>query len=385
MTTLRSVPTGPDVPDVEGPPRPRRDRTGYALLLSLIAGLNLFGLVMVLSASSVQGAQEGSSWTYFTRQLVWLGLGCVALLVMLRIDYRRWRSLAPYIYATSVALLAVVLIPRFGVEVNGSRRWLQVGPQRFQPSELAKLGLMLMAASALAARQRVVRDHRRSLHPVLLLTLPVAALILVEPDLGTTIIVCTIVASQLVGAGVPAKPLLRIGALAAIATAVLAFSADYRRARLLGFIDPWADPQGQTYQSLQSLIGLASGGIDGVGLGESRAKWGFLPNAHTDFIYAVIGEELGLIGTLTVLALFVMFGLLGYRAALGAPDMFGTLVATGITTWLLAQAFVNMGGVVGLLPITGVTLPFMSFGGTSLMVNMAAAGMLLNISRQARV
>ncbi|MEM9036181.1 MAG: putative lipid II flippase FtsW [Actinomycetota bacterium] len=379
MTTLRSVPTGPDVT-----PPTTRDRTGYALLLSLVVGLNLFGLVMVLSASSVQGAQEGSTWGYFTRQLIWLGLGCVALLVMLRIDYRRWRPLAPFLYGTSLALLVIVLLPGIGVEVNGAQRWIQVGPQRFQPSELAKLGVLLMSASVLAARQKVIRDHRRSLNPVLLLFAPVAGLVLLEPDLGTTIIIGTVVASLLVAAGVPMKPLVKVGGLGAAAALVLAVSADYRRARLLGFIDPWADPQGQTYQSLQSLIGLASGGVDGVGLGESRAKWGFLPNAHTDFIYAVVGEELGLIGTLTVLSLFVMLGLLGYRAALGAPDAFGTLVATGVTTWLLVQAFVNMGGVVGLLPITGVTLPFVSFGGTSLIVNMAAAGLLLNISRQAR-
>lgn len=379
MTMLRSVPTGPAVR-----PATTRDRAGYALLLSLIVGLNLFGLVMVLSASSVQGAEEGSTWGYFTRQLAWLGLGCVALLVMLGIDYRRWRPLAPFLYATSVVLLIVVLLPGIGVDVNGAQRWIQVGPQRFQPSELAKLGVLLMAASVLASRQRVVKDPRRSLNPVVLLFAPVAGLIMLEPDLGTTLIIGAVVVSLLVAAGVPKASLAKVGALGSIAALGLALGADYRRSRLLGFIDPWADPQDQTHQALQSLIGLAGGGVDGVGLGESRAKWGFLPNAHTDFIYAVIGEELGLIGTLTVLALFVMLGLLGYRAALGAPDAFGALVATGVTTWLLVQAFVNMGGVVGLLPITGVTLPFLSFGGTSLIVNMASAGLLLNISRQAR-
>lgn len=374
-----ATPAGQRHPGRSGRP-PRR----HVTVLWLIGVLNAFGLVMVLSASSVLAAAQGSSWIYFGRHLMWVGLGTVVFLVAAGIDYRWWQRLASVAYMGSVALLAAVLVPGVGIEVWGSRRWIDLGPIQFQPSEVAKLGLLLAVAHWLSGREHVAGDSRRTLRPVLLLTLPVVALIMLEPDLGTTLICVGIVASMLVIGGVPLAPMMKIGFVVTVLAVLAAWFEPYRRERVLAFLDPWSDPSDTTYQSLQSLVGLASGGVSGVGFGESRAKWGFLPNAHTDFIYAVIGEELGLIGTLMVLALFVGLGLLGFSVAMNAPDRFGVLVAGGITTWLLLQAFVNMGAVVGLLPITGVTLPFVSFGGTSLMVNMLAVGVLYNVARGGR-
>lgn len=244
--------------------------------------------------------------------------------------------------------------------------------------------MLLFTADLLHRRRHQIRDPRRSINTVLVALVPVCLLVLAQPDLGTTIIIVTITFSVLFVAGAPLGPLARLGAVGVAGAVGLAVLAPYRRARLTGFVDPWDDPLGTGYQTLQSLVGLASGGLEGRGLGESRAKWGFLPNAHTDFIFAIVGEELGLVGALAVIAAFLALGWLGVQVALRAPDLFGTLVAAGITTWLMTQVFVNIGGVIGILPITGVTLPFVSFGGTSLVLNMAAVGILLNIARQSR-
>jgi cell division protein FtsW len=349
----------------------------------LVGVLNIIGLVMVLSASSVQALQEsGSTWTYFLRQAIWLALSTVALVTTARVDYRHWRRLAlPFLAITGV-LLVVVLHPAIGVEVNGARSWFDFGPLRLQPSELAKLALLLFCADLLARRAHRLTDSRLTLRPVLLVGGAVAGLVLVQSDLGAAIVIGAIAVSVLFLAGIP---LARLGAVLGLATAGFLFMAlreSYRRERLLVFLHPGADPLDSGYQITQSLTGVASGGLFGVGLGASRAKYGFLPNAHTDFIFAIIGEELGLIGAVLVVGLFLTFAVLGVRAALAAPDRFGMLVAGGITAWLLTQALVNIGGVLGLLPITGLTLPFISFGGSSLVVTMAATGILLNIARQ---
>jgi cell division protein FtsW len=355
----------------------------YRWLFTVVVLLHLFGMVMVFSASSVQGIRdESGGWFYFNRQLLFSVGGYLLLVVTLRVDYRWWRRVAPALYAVALFLLALVLV--MGPSINGSRRWIPLGPFNIQPSEVAKLAVLLFVASVLADRAAVMGDKRRTLHTALLALAPAAAAVMLEPDLGTTIILTAIVVAAVFIAGVPLRPLLGLAAAAAAAAALLALVAPYRRARLLAFVDPWSDVQGVGYHTIQSLVGLATGGLSGTGLGESRAKWGFLPNAHSDFIYAIIGEELGLIGALLVLALIVALAVLGFQVALRAPDLFGTILAGGITTWFVGQAFVNIGGVVGVMPITGVTLPFVSFGGSSLLVSMAAAGILLNIARQAR-
>ncbi|MGH9247502.1 MAG: putative lipid II flippase FtsW [Acidimicrobiales bacterium] len=359
--------------------------TAYVLLLAMVGVLNLIGIVMVLSASSVIALREtGSSWFYFKRELAWVAVGSVAMVAAMRIDYHRWRRLSVPLLVGAIVLLLLVLVPSAGVTVNGSSRWLDLGALTVQPSEFAKLAVILFAADLLARRWKRRDDSRLTLRPVLIVFALVAALLLVQPNLGTTLVLALIVFGILFAAGVPTVPLSGYALAGAGAAVALALGEGYRRRRLLAFVDPWSDPLNTGYQTIQSQVSLASGGLVGVGLGASRAKWGFLPYAHTDFIYAIIGEELGLLGASLVVGLFLAIGYLGIRTALLAPDPFGRVLAAGITTWFCGQAFVNIGAVIGILPITGVPLPFVSFGGSSLVAAMAAAGVLLNIARHAK-
>jgi len=369
------------------PPRPPAGTrsTGFVVLLAIIVVLNLIGLVMVLSASTIVALDEyGSSWYYFKREVLWVALGTVAMVMALRVDYHRWRRLSGPFLVAAVALLVAVLVPRVGVSVNGASRWLGAGPFQLQPSELAKLAVLLFVADLLARRSARLDDTRVTLRPVLAVLAVTAGLIMVQPNLGTTIVLAAIVFGMLFAAGVPLGPLAGWGALGVGTALVAALGESYRRERVLSFLNPWADPLNTGYQTIQSQVSLASGGWLGVGLGASRAKWGFLPFAHTDFIFAIIGEELGLVGAALVVGLFAGLGWLGMRTALRAPDALGRLMATGITTWICVQAFVNIGAVIGILPITGVPLPFISYGGSSTLATMAAAGVLLNIARQGR-
>jgi cell division protein FtsW len=296
-------------------------------------------------------------------------------------DYHRLRVFAwPLLLATG-ALLVVVLLPGIGSNVNGSSRWIGVGTFGIQPSEFAKLAMLIFGADLLARRSAWIEDTRVTLRPVMAAFCALALLIMLQPNLGTTIVIASITFSILFVAGVPMRPLVGWGAAGTFAACVAAMGQSYRRARVLAFLHPWNDPLNTGYQTIQSQVSLASGGFFGVGLGASRAKWGFLPYAHTDFIFAIIGEELGLFGALLVVSLFVALAFLGVRAGIQAPDPFGRLLAIGITTWLSVQAFVNIGAVIGVLPITGVPLPFISFGGSSVLATMAASGILLNVAR----
>lgn len=349
------------------------------MLVGLLCGI---GLLMVLSSSSVQALREsGSSWLYFQRQAVWVGLGVAGLLVAVRAPMRVWRRLGGALLVISFVLLVVVLIPGLGTAVNGSTRWLDFGPLRVQPSELAKIALLIFGADLLARRAPHVDDPRAALVPMCLVIGGLAALVMLQPDMGTTIVIVLIGGSLLLLAGVPLRRLFPLAGLGLAAGVALALSAPYRRARVVSFFDPWADAGNTGYQVVQSLVGMGSGQLTGVGLGASRAKWGFLPNAHTDFIFAIIGEELGLLGSLCVIALFVALAFLGARVAMQADDRFGALVAGGVTAWIAGQALVNMGAVVGLVPVTGVPLPFVSAGGSALVANLFAAGLLLRVAR----
>lgn len=357
----------------------------YVLLLLVVGLLTTVGLVMVLSASSVQALRvHGSSWHFFNRQLLWVLLGVIALVATSRVDYRRWRPIAAPMLGLSIGLMLLVLLPGVGIRVSGSSRWLGAGPFRMQPSELAKLALVLFCADLLARRADRVREWRETTRPVVGFFLAVAVLLLAQPDLGTTLVTGSIVLAVLFLAGTPMAWMAGLGAGAGLLTLLLAKIEPYRWRRMTSFLNPFADASNTGYQAAQGRIALANGGFGGVGLGESRAKWGFLPAAHTDFIFAILGEELGLAGSLTVVALFGAFTYLGVRAALRAPDRFGFLLAGGITAWVVGQAGINIGAVVGLLPITGVPLPFVSSGGSSLVPMMAGIGMLLNVTRQGR-
>jgi cell division protein FtsW len=364
---------------------PRRSAT-FVWLLAVIATLNLVGLVMVLSASSVSALDDyGSTWYVAMRQGMWLSIGAALCVAVMRIDYHRWRRWAAPALGVSVLLLMLVLVPGVGVNVNGASRWLGYGPFSLQPSELAKLTVLLFVADLLARRAAWIGDIRLTLVPATIVLGGIALLLMLQPNLGTTLVMGAIVITVLYVAGTPVLPLAALSALGGALATVLALAAPYRRARVLAFLDPWKDYQDTGYQNIQSLVGIASGGLTGTGLGQSRAKWGFLPYAHTDFIFAIIGEELGLVGALVVVGLFVALCVLGARAALLAPDRFGMLIAAGVTVWFGVQAFVNIGAVIGILPITGVPLPFVSYGGSSLVFSMIGAGLLLNVARQGQL
>lgn len=354
-----------------------------AVLTGVVLALCVIGLVMVMSASSVVSqARYGNSWVYVQRQIMWTVLGLVAFYVATRFDYRKLQPLSLPLMAITAVLLVVVFVPGIGVSASGSARWVGVGPFTFQPSELAKLALAIFTAGLVVRRADAISDWRMVLRPALIVLVLVGVLIMKQPDMGTTIVISMIVGAVLFAGGVEMRQLLPVAGVATVAGTILAFAAPYRRARLLAFLDPFADAGNTGYQAVQSLIALGSGGLFGVGLGAGRQKWLFLPNAHTDFIFSVIGEELGLVGALIVVALLATFGVLGYRAAVRAPDRFGYLLAVAITTWIVGQGVINIGAAVGLLPITGVPLPFVSFGGSALLFTMAAAGVLVNISRE---
>jgi cell division protein FtsW len=380
-TTVTRAPKGSKKGKHSAPTAPAH----YLLLVATVAVLVTIGVVMVLSASSVVSLTDyGNAWHFFIRQLVWTAVGVIAFVLVVRFDYHKWSHAVMPLLIVSGVLLAIVLVPKIGIYVGGSRRWLGIGQWRFQPSELAKLALLLFAADLLSRRAHEVDDPRRVLKPLLLVVVGFGALVCLEPDLDSAVIMAVLVGTIMVAGGLRYRHLALVAGSGVALAAILAIAAPYRRARVLTFLDPTGDSSNTGYQMLQSLIATGSGGIDGVGLGAGRAKWLFLPNAHTDFIFAVIGEELGLIGTLTVLGLFVAFAVLGIRTALRAPDRFGMLLAAGVTVWVVAQAAVNIGGVIGMLPVSGIPLPFVSFGGSSLLFTMVAAGILANVARQSR-
>ncbi len=325
----------------------------YVVLCATIAVLNVIGLVMILSASSVAALSNyGSSWYFFNRQLAWALFGALAFVIAARTDYHAWRRIAPYVLMVTIVLLVAVLVPGIGIVVDGSRRWLGTGPLRVQPSEIAKIALLLFGADVLARRADSLADWR-AWSPVLVVGGLLCGLVILEPDLDSTIVFGLIGVSMLLVAGVRMKHFTALAMTGVGLSAILAIAAPYRRARVFAFLDPWSDTSNTGYQIAQSLIALGSGGVGGVGLGNGRAKWMFLPNAHTDFIFAIVGEELGLVGCLIVLALFAGFGIVGFHVARNAPDRYGMLLAAGITTWVVGQAAINLGAVVGLLPGLG--------------------------------
>ncbi len=379
-------PTAGVGPDGRGPSRPVGRRTGLFLVLFLaVTTLTLFGVVMVLSATAAASLSDtDSAWSLFRRHLLWTAAGTVALLITLRVDYHRWRVLAVPGMVVSLLLLALVVLPKVGISTNGAQRWLWMGPFTFQPSESAKLALVLFIADLLGRPSRPISKTRLTLRPVVIVVAVIIVLLMAQPHLGASIIIAVITLAVLFLAGTSMPHMVVTGTVGAVLAGAMVAVSPWRRERLLGFLDPWADPLGNGYQPLQSLHAIATGGPGGVGLGSSRAKWGFLPYAHTDFIFAVIAEELGLAGTLGVVALFMVIAVTGFLVALRAPDDFGMLLAIGVTAWIVGQAVLNMGAALALVPVLGMTLPFLSFGGSSLVVTMAAVGLLLNVSRQIR-
>ena len=356
----------------------RRSSLDYHLLVLVTLGLVAFGLVMVYSASSARAALAADDPAYYLkRQAVYALAGVVALALLSRMDYRRLRFAVAPLLLGSFALLVAVLV--LGTPVNGARRWLSLGPATLQPSELAKLALVLWLAAYLA-RRPAPQSLGELLRPIGLVVGTAFALVLVEPDLGTAIAISIMAAAVLVVAGTRLPTLAAAGAIGFFLVAAAIWLEPYRRERLLSFLDPWQDPEGAGFQSVQAMIALGSGGFFGNGLGESVQKVYYLPEASTDMIFAIVGEELGLLGAFGVIAAFVAFGYAGFNVALGCRDPFGKLVAAGVTALVCGQAAVNVSAVMGLAPLTGIPLPFVSYGGSSLVVGLASVGILLNIA-----
>jgi cell division protein FtsW len=364
--------------------RRERHAPDYVLLLA-VAGLVAIGIVMVYSSSAIRGyITADDTLAYVGPQALWAAVGAGVLILTSRLDYRYWRLVSVPLYAAALVLLALVLLPGVGRVVGGSARWLALGPfPPLHPAEFAKLALVLYLAHWMATRGQRIATFRSGLLPFLAITLPVVLLILREPDLGTSAVVATAALVLYFAAG---ANLVMLASLIPIGIAALGYVIStnaYQRARIVGFLDPWSDPQGVGFHTIQGLLALGLGGVLGSGLGSSVQVSGlYLPNAWNDFIFAIIGEELGFAGGLLVIALFLIVAYRGLRVALGAPDTFGGLLAAGITVFITVQAFVNIGVVVSVLPVTGITLPFVSAGGSSLMVSLAAVGILLSISRE---
>jgi cell division protein FtsW len=356
----------------------RKGQLESSLLVLTTLGLVAFGLVMVYSATSAPAALGDSDPGYYLkRQAVYALVGIVLMVLVSRTSFRLFRYFAPVLVTGALALLLVVLA--LGDPVNGARRWLTFGPAVFQPSELAKLALCVWAAAYLS-RRHAPRTLGELARPFGLLVGIFCALLLAEPDLGTSITVVVMLAGLLVVAGTPMR-VLGTGAGVVTAVALMAIAVEpYRRERLLSFLDPWSDAEGGGFQTVQALIGLGSGGIFGRGLGESIEKYFYLPEAHTDMIFAIVGEELGLVGTLLIVGAFLLFAYAGFRVALGCRDPFGKLLAAGLTTLVCGQALINLAAVLGLAPLTGIPLPFVSAGGSSLVIALTAVGILLNIA-----
>ena len=363
--------------------RRERHQPDYSILLAVVS-LVAIGILMVYSSSAMQAyIHNDDTLAIVGPQIVWGAVGILALLVTMRIDYRWLRLVSVPGYAIALALLVLVFVPGLNKVVGGSARWLVLGPlPAVHPAEIAKLALVVYLAHWLASRGKRIGGFRSGTIPFLLIAVPVIALVFKEPDLGTTIVIAITAFTMFFVAG---ASLVHLGALGGIGVVgvLLVGLRDYQLERIRTFLDPWADPLGTGFHTIQGLLALGLGGIFGSGLGESKLAGGlYLPNAWNDFIFAIIGEEFGFIGAGVVILLFVLLAYAGIRTALRAPDTFGALLAVGITAWLCFQAFINIAVVVALLPVTGITLPFISAGGSSLVVSFAAAGILLSISRE---
>ncbi len=358
----------------------------YWLITTLVA-LVVFGTVIIFSATfAINLPDGGGSFAYLQKQALWVAIGGLACFLVSRVDYHFWRRYSIPVLIGSISSLVLVLVPHIGVGSEvGARRWLNLGPlPQFQPSEVAKAALVLYIADWLTKRGSRLQNWRTGIFPFAVILGGMIFLVMLEPDLGTSSLLAIIGITMLLVAGANLKQFALFLSSGVFAFVALAFSASYRRDRLMLFLRPeeelWTMAGG--WQLIQARLSFGSGGLFGVGLGASRLKYGWLPAAHTDAIFAVVGEELGFIGCACLLALFLMLAIRGYRVAFRAPDPFGVLLATGIVSWIVFQAMINIGGITTTIPFTGVPLPFISYGGTSLMVVMGITGVLINISRQ---
>jgi len=370
-------------PRVEQTLQRERHDPEYGILVAIVT-LAAVGILMVYSSSAMRAyLQKDDTFAIVGPQILWAALGIVAMVATMRVDYRLLRLIALPLYIAGIAALVLVFVPQLNVVVGGSARWLRIGPlPAFHPAEIMKLALVVYLAYWFEKKGTGVRKFWSGTVPFLLLAAPVVGLVLIEPDLGTATVLGATAVLLFFLAGANILHLILLGA-AAVPVVAMKFLHDYQLVRIRAWIDPFSVSSTDGYHSVQGFLALALGGILGAGLGESRLAGGlFVPNASNDFIFAIIGEEFGLIGAGLVIVLFVAFAYLGIRTSLGAPDTFGALLAAGITGWICIQAFINIGVVVGLIPVTGIPLPFVSAGGSSLVISFAAVGVLLSVSRE---
>ena len=363
--------------------RADRGQLEQRLLILVTLGLVAFGLVMVFSATSASAALgEGDPMRFLIKQGLYAVAGLVLLAVFTRVDYHALRPLAPLLLV--VAFVGCIAVLAIAPSINGAQRWFLVGPISIQPAEIAKLAVLVWACAVLS-RRPAPTTLGELLKPVGIVVAVFGALIVIEPDLGTTIALFVMIAGILLVSGVPVRLFALTATLALGAGALAIWMEPYRRERLFSFLDPWKDAQGAGFQNVQAIIGMGSGGITGEGLGQGIQKVNFLPEAHTDMIFAVVGEELGFVGSSLVIAAFAVFAWAGFRVALQCRDPFGKRLAAGITTLICGQAAVNLAAVLGIAPLTGIPLPFVSYGGSSLLVLLCCVGVLLNIAVNERV
>jgi cell division protein FtsW len=367
--------------------RRERHQADLSILVAVVA-LAAIGILMVYSSSAMKAyLQSDDTFSIVGPQIQWAGLGILTMVLMMRVDYRYLRLASIPMFVIGLGLLVLVLLPPMGPLhpkiVGGSARWLQIGPlPAIHPAEFAKLAMIVYLAHWMAKRGTSIRQFWGGTVAFLVLVVPVVALVFKEPDLGTTVVIGLTALTMFFVAGANLAHLAALGFFA-LSAVVLVGLRGYQMDRLQAWLDPWRDPLGKGFHTIQGLLALALGGFFGAGLGESRLAGGlFLPNASNDFIFAIIGEEFGFLGAGLVVGLFLVLGYAGIRTALRAPDTFGALLAAGITAWLCLQAFINIGVVVALVPVTGITLPFISAGGSSLIISFAAVGILLSISRE---
>ncbi len=355
------------------------------VLLGAIMALLVIGFIMVYSSSAVRGyIQYDDPYHYLKMEILWVTMGLVAMFISMSIDLQWLRKFAKPALIIAIVLLIAVKIPGIGRRVNGADRWIGLGPLSIQPSEVIKLSMVLMMSHVLALNPHMIQSFRKGVLPILALMGVIAGLIMLQPDLGTTLVIAATTFFMLIAAGAKAGHILALAGtgLGLVVAAIAA--APYRMRRIFAFLDPWADPLGNGYQTIQALLALGPGGLFGLGLGQSRQKFLYLPENHTDFIFAMIGEELGFIGATLIVLLFFLFAWRGFRVAMRVPDTFMGFLAVGLTAMISIQAMINMGVVSGVLPVTGITLPFISYGGTSLVFTMLGVGVLLNISKEVR-
>jgi cell division protein FtsW len=352
-------------------------------LLWIVMIILVIGILMLASASSVLSYQRfNNNYYYLLRQLIFGAVpGLILMYFFSRMDYHVWQKLAPILVLAGIGMLVAVLIPGIGFKVGGARRWINFGTFLFQPAEFVKLAVILYLASWYDKRQHHVHDLYYGFLPSLAIVGLVAGLIILEPDIGTMLVLASIAAVMFFIGGVRMRYIYSTAASALLVLWILVKAAPYRAQRFLAFLDPTADARGISYQINQALLAIGSGGIWGEGFGQSKQKYSYLPEPIGDSIFAVISEEMGFIRTMVILLLFLLFAFRGFKIARTAPDTFGKLAAGGITSWLVLQALINIGGITGLIPLTGIPLTFISYGSTALAISLASVGILLNISR----